>query len=205
MKKAKLDKEQWLAAYQQLEKHGFITHVFDPERNDMKTKTTKAGLDVYKGVLALYNMESFLDGPKLEKTEFNEEQLNTLGLELVKEGLMSKYYDSDTSEDKFALTHKGWELMTVYSECLNKNIVSTKSQMPSDKGVKLARGIMGFMKAMNTAGKMAQKFEKASGGSPRMDVTNIFGTKKKATTKRKKAKPKSKYRYSKYKGGKSWT
>ena len=211
MKKAKLDKEQWLAAYQQLERHGFITHVFDPERNDMKTRTTKAGLDVYKGVLALYNMDSFLDGPKLDKTEFNDEQLNTLGLELVKEGLMSKYYDSDTYEDKFALTHKGWELMTVYSECLNKNIVSTKSQMPSDKGVKLARGIMSFMKAMNKVGKMAQKFEKSSGGSPRFDtagMSNYGNTKPSVTRKKKpiKKKPikKSKYRYSKYKGGKSW-
>ena len=30
MKKAKLDKEQWMAAYNQLERHGFITNVFDP-------------------------------------------------------------------------------------------------------------------------------------------------------------------------------
>lgn len=198
MKKAKLDKEQWLAAYKQLEKHGFITHVFDPERNDMKTRTTKAGLDVYKGVLALYDTDSFLGGPKLDKTEFNDEQLNKLGIELVKEGLMTKYYDSDTSVEKFALTHKGWELMTVYTECLNKNIVSSKSQMPSDKGVKLARGIMSFMKAMNKAGKMAQKFEKASGGSPRMDMSGMmnFGNKKSKSKK---------YKYSKSKRRDPWT
>ena len=31
------------------------------------------------------------------------------------------------------------------------------------------------MKAMNKAGKMAQKFEKSSGGSPRADMSKMMG------------------------------
>ena len=199
MKKAKLDKEQWLAAYSQLERHGFITHVFDPDRGDMKTRPTKAGIAVYQGILAMYDTASFLGGPVMEKTKYTNEQINELGRQLEKEGLMKVYFDSESGEEKFALSHKGWELMTVYSQCIDKNIISrNKSQQPSDKGVKLARGIMSFMKAMNKAGKMAQKFEKSSGGAPRFDTAGMsdygntnFSKKGKKGSKSKKRKAKS--------------
>ena len=99
----------------------------------------------------------------------------------------------ESGEEKFALSHKGWELMTVYSQCIDKNIISrNKSQQPSDKGVKLARGIMSFMKSMNKVGKMAQKFEKSSGGSPRFDTAGMsnYGNTKPRTTGKKGSKTK---------------
>ena len=174
-KKAKLDKEQWNAALDQLESKGFLTRVFDPDSGELINRPTKAGVDTYRCILAFYETDHLFNGPRVDTSDITDEELIAMGRHLNKMGLVHVYYDSETGDERFALGQKGWELMSVYADCVDRNSRNLKVNPPSDKGLKLANYIIKFMKAMNKAGKMAQKFEKSSGGSPRADMSKMMG------------------------------
>lgn len=174
-KKAKLDKEQWNAALDQLESKGFLTRVFDPDSGELINRPTKAGVDTYRCILAFYETDHLFNGPRVDTSDITDEELIAMGRHLVKMGLVHVYYDSETGDERFALGQKGWELMSVYADCVDRKSQNFQVNPPSDKGLKLANYIIKFMKAMNKAGKMAQKFEKSSGGSPRADMSEMMG------------------------------
>ena len=195
MKKAKLDKEQWLAAYSQLEKKGFITRVFDPDSGEMINRPTKNGIEVYRAILAYYETDHLFNGPRMDPSDLNDEELIQVGRTLNKMGIVHVYYDSKTGQERFALGQFGWELMSVYSDCIDeksKNFKQKTKGKSDDPMQKLGVYIFKFMKTMNKAGKMAQKFEKSSGGSPRFDTAGMsnYGNTKPRTTGKKGSKTK---------------
>ena len=172
-KKAKLDKEQWNAALDQLESKGFLTRVFDPDSGELINRPTKAGVDTYRCILAFYETDHLFNGPRVDISDITDEEMIAMGRHLYKMGLVHVYYDSETGDERFALGQKGWELMSVYADCVDRKSRNLKVNPPSDKGLKLATYIIKFMKGMNKVGKMAQKFEKSSGGSPRFNTAGM--------------------------------
>ena len=166
-KKAKLDKEQWNAALDQLYSKGFLTRVFDPDSNEVMSRPTKAGVDTYRCVVAFYQTDHLFNGPRVDTSDITDEELIAMGRHLNKMGLVHVYYDSETGDERFALGQKGYELMSVYTDCVDRKSHNLREKKPNDWGVKFALGIIKFMKAINKSGKMEQKFENASGQPPK--------------------------------------
>ena len=77
-KKAKLDKEQWNAALDQLESKGFLTRVFDPDSGELINRPTKAGVDTYRCILAFYETDHLFNGPRVDTSDITDEEASII-------------------------------------------------------------------------------------------------------------------------------